>query len=86
MVEALFRLCRPRERQIQEAQEEWDILANQLEETRYAIHRTYLQFDSSSDPDLIEAAVFEIKAQQARYSYLLRRLKALDAARTPEQL
>lgn len=85
MVEALLRLRRPKEAEYTEEQQEWDILANELTETRYAIHRTYLQFDSSSDPDLIEAAVFELKAQQARYSYLLRRLKTLDAQRRPEQ-
>lgn len=78
MVEALLRFCRPKGQDIGEKQEEWDILANELAETRFAIQRTYLQFDSSSDPDLIEAAVFEIKAQQARHSYLLRRLKALE--------
>ena len=32
------------------------------------------------DPDLIESYVFEINALQARYSYLLRRVKEMDGA------
>ena len=32
----------------------------------------------AKDPDLIESYVFEINALQARYSYLLRRVKELD--------
>ncbi|MCQ2441638.1 MAG: DUF2508 family protein [Oscillospiraceae bacterium] len=72
-------------REVSEKQEEWEMLANELAQTRFAIQRTYLQFDASSDPDLIEAAVFEIKAQQARHSYLLRRLKALDAGEAWEE-
>lgn len=81
MVEALRRLHQP-DVMGRERQREWDTLVNELTETRCAIHRTYLQFNSFNDPDLIESAVFEIKAQQARCSYLLRRLKALYAART----
>lgn len=71
--------------QISPNEEEWDILANELTETRYALQRTYLQFNSFNDPDLIESAVYEMKAQQARYSYLLRRIKALYAARSEEE-
>ena len=75
MVETLRWFRKPRET---EEEQERAILMSQLDETRCAIHRTYLQFNSTGDPDLIDAAVFEIKAQQARYSYLLRRLKAMD--------
>ena len=35
-------------------------------------------FNAAKDPDLIESYVFEINALQARYSYLLRRVKELD--------
>ena len=34
---------------------------------------------AARDPDLIESYVFEINALQARYSYLLRRVKELEA-------
>ena len=38
----------------------------------------YAGFNAAKDPDLIESYVFEINALQARYSYLLRRVKELD--------
>ena len=45
---------------------------------RALIAQAYSGFNSASDPDLIESYVFEINALQARYSYLLRRVKELD--------
>lgn len=78
MVETLLRLRRPRE---SEEDRERDALAEELRDTRFAIQRTYARFNYTGDPDLIEAAVFEIKAHQARYSYLLRQLKALERQR-----
>ena len=48
-----------------------------LERTRVQMQQAYLQFDTVEDPDLIESSVFEIKSLQARYTYLLRRVKAL---------
>ncbi len=80
MVQALMRLCRPRESQPTQEELEWEELAEELRDTRYQLRRTYLQFNSTDDPDLIEAALFEIKAHQARHSYLLRQLKRLDRA------
>lgn len=59
---------------------ERDALMEGLSQTQTAIQQTYRQFNSTDDPDLIEAAVYEIKAHQSRYSYFLRRLKALDQA------
>lgn len=78
MVQALMRLCRPREAHPTEEELEWEELAEELRDTRYQLRRTYLQFNSTDDPDLIEAALFEIKAHQARHSYLLRQIKRLD--------
>ena len=52
-------------------------LMDGLERTRVQIQQAYLQFDTVGDPDLIESSVFEIKSLQARYSYLLRQVKAL---------
>lgn len=51
-----------------------------LERTRLQIQQAYLQFDTVKDPDLIESSVFEIKSLQARYTYLLRRMKALGGS------
>lgn len=49
-----------------------------LSRTRILIAQAYTGFNSVSDPDLIESYVFEINALQARYTYLLRRVKELE--------
>ena len=49
-----------------------------LSQTRLLIAQAYSGFNTAHDPDLIESYVFEINALQARYSYLLRRVKELD--------
>lgn len=49
-----------------------------LSQTRLPIAQAYSGFNTAHDPDLIESYVFEINALQARYSYLLRRVKELD--------
>ena len=49
-----------------------------LGQTRSLIAQAYASFNTAKDPDLIESYVFEINALQARYSYLLRRVKELD--------
>lgn len=50
-----------------------------LGQTRVLIAQAYAGFNAAKDPDLIESYVFEINALQARYSYLLRRVKELEA-------
>ena len=52
-----------------------------LDRTRVLINQAYSGFNGTDDPDLIESYVFEINALQARYSYLLRRVKELEEAR-----
>lgn len=83
MVQALWKLCRPKEARETEEEREWEELAEELRDTRYQLRRTYLQFNSTDDPDLIEAALFEIKAHQARHCYLLRQIKLLDRRAHP---
>ena len=51
-----------------------------LASTRTLINQAYGSFNNVSDSDLIESYVFEINALQARYNYLLRRVKELEAA------
>ena len=51
-----------------------------LASTRTLINQAYGSFNNVSDGDLIESYVFEINALQARYNYLLRRVKVLEAA------
>lgn len=55
-------------------------LMTSLAHTRTLINQAYCGFNSVSDNDLIESYVFEINALQARYNYLLRRVKELEAA------
>ena len=50
-----------------------------LSHTRALINQAYGGFNSVSDSDLIESYVFEINALQARYNYLLRRVKELES-------
>lgn len=74
----LFSFCkRPEDQQDEEAR----ALREGLVKTRTLINQAYACFNSTGDPDLIESYVFEINALQARYSYLLRRVKELEDRR-----
>lgn len=55
-------------------------LAEGLAQTKLQINQAYLCFNSADDPDLIDSYVYEINALQARYNYLLRRMKELEEA------
>ena len=58
-----------------------------LQETRVLIAQAYAGFNSASDGELVEAYIYEIQSLQARYSYLLRRRKALEGdAPVPQAL
>ena len=50
-----------------------------LARTRTLINQAYGGFNTVSDSDLIESYVFEINALHARYNYLLRKVKELEA-------
>lgn len=67
----LFRRSRAREDERKE-------LVSSLTRTRTLINQAYGDFNTASDGDLIESYVFEINALQARYNYLLRRVKELE--------
>jgi len=54
-------------------------LLQTLARTRVLINQAYTSFNNTQDSDLIESYVFEINALQARYNYLLRRIKELEA-------
>lgn len=55
-------------------------LMNSLSHTKTLINQAYGSFNHVNDSDLIESYVFEINALQARYNYLLRRVKELEGA------
>lgn len=54
-------------------------LMQTLAQTRVLINQAYSGFNSAKDHELIESFVYEINALQCRYSYLLRRIKELEA-------
>ena len=61
-------------------EEERQELMSSLAHTRALINQAYGGFNTASDSDLIESYVFEINSLQARYNYLLRRVKELEEA------
>ena len=52
-----------------------------MAQTRSQLSCAYAQFNAYSDPDLVDACVYEINALQSRYSYYVRQVKRLEAAR-----
>jgi hypothetical protein len=58
------------------AQQELRELEQALVETGRRLRQAYDTFNLVSDPDLVEAWVYEISAQQARYNYLSKQLRA----------
>ena len=57
-------------------------LQQELHSTALALKEAYEKFNYVSEPELVEASVYEISALKARYSYLLRQVKERDAAPT----
>ena len=62
----------------EEEPSEEEQLREGLDRTQVLIAQAYSGFNSTGDPDLIEAYVFEIRSLHARYAYLLRRVKELE--------
>lgn len=54
-------------------------LLGDLAVAKAELAHAYARFDNAVEPELIEASIYEINAQRARYSYLIRRLKERDA-------
>ena len=50
-------------------------LFTELSDTRFALSQAYAHFNRVTEPELIDASIFEISAVQARYNYLLRAIK-----------
>ena len=58
-------------------------LEESLQEVRTRLAQAYAGFNFADDGELVESYVYEIQALQARYSYLLRRRKALGGEASP---
>ena len=78
MAQSLRTFTLPRREGTPETDERQELLQT-LANTRVLIHQAYTCFNHTEDKDLIESYVFEINALQARYNYLLRRIKELEA-------
>ena len=68
-------------RQAAAREEERRQILEGMRATRAQLNHAYAQFNFYSDPDLVDACVYEINALQSRYSYYVRQVKALEAAR-----
>ena len=53
-------------------------LKEELKLTAQALRGAYDKFNFVTEPELVEAAIFEIRSLNARYSYLIRRVKELS--------
>ncbi len=65
--------------------EEQKELLEAFHKTQEALNQARIDFNFVSAPELIDASVYEINSLQARYNYLLRRLreeKVVDSTRT----
>ena len=70
-----------RRKELERQEEERRQLLAGMKQTRDQLNYAYAQFNLYSDPDLVDACVYEINALQSRYSYYVRQVKRLDAAR-----
>ena len=50
-------------------------LFNELSDLRGALAAAYMRFDATTEPELVDACVYEINAAQSRYNYQLRLIK-----------
>ena len=50
-------------------------LFTELGETRFALAQAYTRFDNTTEPELVDACIYELNALQSRYGYLLRKVK-----------
>ena len=50
-------------------------LFTELSDTRFALSQAYAHFNRVTEPELVDASIFEIRAAQSRYNYLLRVIK-----------
>ena len=50
-------------------------LMRELSDLRGALAAAYMRFDAATEPELVDACVYEINAAQSRYNYQLRLIK-----------
>ncbi len=57
-------------------------LMRELDETLLALRTARQNIEMASSPEIIEAAIYEIKSAESRYGFLLRRAKQLELTST----
>ena len=62
---------------------EQQVLLDELAAAKAGLTAARSAFEQATEPELIEAAVFELGALEARYRFFLRRLRELDARASP---
>ena len=63
-----------------------DILREELQQTNVALKCAYDKFNYVTEPELVEASIYEISALKARCNYLLRRIKELSGEAVPSAI
>lgn len=54
------------------------LLLDDLARTKHELDKAYTNFENVVDPDLIDASIYEVKAVQMRYKFLLSCAKEYD--------
>lgn len=57
---------------------EKNLILADIERTKKALDNAYDNFQNVVDPDLIDSYIYEVKAVQQKYSYLLKQAKLLE--------
>ena len=60
-----------------------DELKEELQNTAQALRNAYDRFNFVTEPELVDAAIFEIRSLNARYSYLIRCVEEVSDASAP---
>ena len=86
MVKPMAQAVRFGRRELARREEDRRQLMAGMQETRDQLNFAYAQFNTYTDPDLVDACVYQINALQSRYSYFVRQIKQLEAAAREEAL
>lgn len=54
-------------------------LLDDIRKTKFALDCAYSNFENVVDPDLVDSSIYELKAVQMRYRFLLRQAELLDS-------
>lgn len=54
-----------------------DLLQDELKRAKSALDTAHSNFDNALDPDLIDCYIYELKAANQRYKYLIKQAKEL---------